>query len=125
MLTAWYIDDDQEMLQAVRLLLKMLGYQMRPFLKARDAAKILHYGERPDLLILDVNMPEVSGFDMLEFVRRNPVWQHIPIIMLSSEYLPEEMEHAYKLGADVYVTKPATIDELEGAIHKAVEKHVH
>jgi two-component system, OmpR family, alkaline phosphatase synthesis response regulator PhoP len=121
-MNAWYVDDDQEMLNAVKLLLRLLGYQMRGFLDARGAAKILQYGNLPDLLILDINMPGVSGLDLLEFVRRNPEWNGVPIVMLSTEFAPVEIERALRLGADAYVTKPVMLDELESAIQKAIEK---
>jgi CheY-like chemotaxis protein len=121
MKTAWYVDDDQEMIQAVRLMLKLLNINTRSFLSARDAAKILQYGERPDMLILDIHMPEISGLDMLEYVRRNPNWRRIPVIILSSEASEIEIERAMDLGADAYICKPVTLDELEAALAKASE----
>ncbi len=122
MKTAWLVDDDDEMGRALKLMLKLLGYQMRAFLNARNAVKILQYGERPDVLILDINMPEVSGMDMLEFVRRNNDWREIPVVMLSTEYSPPLIDKALAMGADSYVCKPVTLDELETAIGLAIEK---
>jgi DNA-binding response OmpR family regulator len=123
MKSAWIVDDDTEMAQAVKLMLKLLDFQIRSFLQARDAAKILQYGDKPDLMILDINMPEISGFDMLEYVRRNPDWQDIPIVMLSTESSEVLIEQAIEMGADAYVSKPVTIDELEAAIEIALQKH--
>ena len=122
MKTAWYIDDDSEMIQAIRLMLRLLGYETRPYIDARKAAKALLGGERPDILILDINMPTVTGIDMLEFVRRSPDWNDIPIIMLSSEVTDVQVDEAMGLGADGYVFKPVMIDELERVIHTALEK---
>jgi len=120
--TAWYVDDDSEMIQAIRLMLKLLGYETRSFFDARRAAKVLLGGQRPDILILDINMPTVTGIDMLEFVRRSPDWTSIPIIMLSSEVTDVQVDEAMNLGADGYVFKPVMIDELEKVINAAVEK---
>jgi len=120
--TAWYVDDDSEMIQAIRLMLKLLGYETRSFFDARRAAKALLGGQRPDILILDINMPTVTGIDMLEFVRRSPDWTSIPIIMLSSEVTDVQVDEAMNLGADGYVFKPVMIDELEKVINAAVEK---
>jgi CheY-like chemotaxis protein len=117
--TLWYIDDDSEMIQAVKLMLKLLGYETRPFLDARRAAKLLLAGERPDVLLLDINMPEVSGLDMLEFVRRRDQWKTLPIVMLSSEAADLQVDAAMELGADAYVFKPVTIEELENALNQA------
>ena len=80
-------------------------------------------GNRPDLLILDINMPEVSGLDMLEFVRRRSEWNNLPVIMLSSEAADVQVDKALSLGADAYAFKPVMIDELETAINKAFIKH--
>ena len=123
MKTLWYVDDDSEMIQAVKLMLRLLGYDTRSFIDARIAAKLLLAGERPDVLLLDINMPEVSGLDMLEFVRRKDQWKNLPIIMLSSEADDLHVDKAMELGADTYVFKPVTIEELEVALKTAEEKH--
>jgi CheY-like chemotaxis protein len=120
--TLWYVDDDSEMIQAVKLMLKLLGYETRPFYDARKAAKLLLAGEQPDVLLLDINMPQVSGLDMLEFIRRRDQWRKLPIVMLSSEADDLHVDKALELGADSYVFKPVTIDELEDALKTAEEK---
>lgn len=119
----WIIDDDEEMAQAVSLMLKLLNCRVSHFLHARTAAKELMEGKCPELLILDISMPEVTGIMMLEFVRRRPEWQELPIIMLSSEAADVQIEEAFRLGADAYVTKPVSLDELETAIETAFKKH--
>ena len=81
-------------------------------------------GKTPELLILDINMPEVSGLDMLEFLRRRPEWKNLPIIMLSSEAADVMVEKALQLGADAYVMKPVTIEELEKAMSQAFYKNI-
>jgi DNA-binding response OmpR family regulator len=118
MKTAWYIDDDQDMIQAISLMMGLLDFEVKPFLNARTAAGELQLSQ-PDLLILDINMPEVSGIDMLEFVRRKPELDQLPIVMLSSEHTDAQVEEALKKGADAYVLKPATMEELEKAIGQA------
>ena len=122
MKTIWYVDDDSEMIQAVKLMLQLLDYQTRPFMNARKAAKSLLAGEKPDVLLLDINMPGVSGLDMLEFVRRRDEWKDLPIVMLSSEADDIHVDAAMELGADSYVFKPVTMEELEVALKTAEEK---
>ncbi len=118
---AWFTDDDEEMTRAVRLMLHMLGYEMRSFFTARSTARALLAGEVPDILFLDINMPEVSGIDLLEFIRRRSQWDHLPVIMLSTEATDIQVDQALDLGADGYVFKPASIEDLEQAIHTAVQ----
>lgn len=115
----WIVDDDEEMGRAVSLMLKLLDCETRHFLNARLAAKALLAGGRPDLLILDINMPEVSGLDMLEFVRRRREWKTLPVIMLSSEAADVTIDQALQLGANGYVMKPVTIEELDKVMSNA------
>jgi len=119
----WIVDDDEEMTRAMQLMLKLLNCNVTAFMGARPAAQTLLSGKRPDLMILDINMPEVSGLDMLEFVRRRAEWNDMPILMLSTEAADVTVDKAMELGADGYVSKPVTIEELEKAINTALEKH--
>ncbi len=121
----WIVDDDEEMCKAIGLMLQLLDCVPRTFLHPRPAAQALLAGRRPDLLILDINIPEVSGLDMLEFLRRRAEWQDLPIIMLTSEAGDVMLEKAMQLGADGYAVKPVTIEELDKAMSQAFYKHIH
>lgn len=118
----WIVDDDQEMSHAMSMMLALLDFQTTTFLNARSAAQTLLTGERPDMLVLDINMPEVSGLDLLEFLRRRPEWKELPIVMLSSEAADVTVDEALELGADGYVMKPVTLEELDQAINTAFQK---
>ncbi len=117
---AWIIDDDMEILQAMRLMLAVLDWKATTFLTARAAAKAILDGERPDLMILDLNMDDVSGRDMLEFVRRHPKTRSLPVVILSNEDSEAVMDELYQLGADAYLCKPVTLEELERAMRRAL-----
>ena len=118
----WIIDDDAEMLTAMRLMLRVGQHEATEFLNARKAAQALLGGQCPDAMIVDINMPEVSGLDLLEFVRRRAEWRQLPIVMLSTEAADVMVDRAMALGADAYVTKPVTIEELERALKLAMQK---
>ncbi len=122
MKTAWFIDDDEEMINAITLMMDLLGYQVTPFLNAPNAAEALQAGERPELILLDINMPQVSGIDLLEYIRTKLKLANLPIIMLSAEFTDVQVDQAYELGADAYVIKPVSIDELQAAIDTAMGK---
>jgi DNA-binding response OmpR family regulator len=119
---AWAIDDDAEMGYIIRLMLKAMGFEARSFLHPREAVQLMIHDSTPDLIILDMNMPGVTGIDVLEFVRGRDRWNHIPIIILSVESADEMVERAMNLGADGYVFKPMTMDELDEVIELAVKK---
>ncbi len=120
----WIIDDDEEMNRAIALMLKVLDCEVMTFHNARSAAQMLLTGKTPNLLILDINMPEVSGLDMLEFLRRRREWKELPIIMLSSEAADSIVDKALQMSADSYLMKPVTIDELEKAMTTTFQKRV-
>jgi len=120
----WIVDDDEEMGRAVSLMLKLLDCNTKYFFNPRSAAQALLAGGTPELMILDINMPEVSGLDMLEFLRRRIEWKNLPVIMLSSEAADVMVDKALKLGADGYVMKPVTIDELEKVMSQAFYNHI-
>jgi DNA-binding response OmpR family regulator len=120
----WVVDDDEEMSRAVGLMLKLLECQVLTFHNVRSAAQNIVSGKLPDLLILDINMPEVSGLDMVEFLRRRAATKDLPIVMLSSETTDIIVDQAMQLGADSYVMKPVTLEELEKAMATAFDKHL-
>ena len=121
----WIVDDDQEMSHAIGLMLKLLDCETTAFFNVRSAAQLFAAGKKPDLLILDLNMPEISGLDMIEFLRRRPHSKNLPIVMLSSEAADAVVDKALELGADAYVMKPVTVEELEKAMATAFYKHLN
>jgi two-component system phosphate regulon response regulator PhoB len=120
----WVVDDDEEMSRAVALMLGMLECNVTTYVNVRTAAQDFVAGKKPDLLILDINMPEVTGLDMVEFLRRRAETKTLPIVMLSSEAADIIVDQALELGADSYVMKPVTLEELEKAMATAFYKHL-
>ena len=120
----WIVDDDEDMNRAIELMLKILDCEVTTFHNARSVVQTLLTGKRPELLLLDINMPEVSGLDVLEFLRRRPEWKELPIIMLSSDAAESMVDKALEMGADSYLMKPVTIEELEKAMVTAIQKRV-
>lgn len=123
MRSIWIVDDDEEMARAISLFLKLLDCQSTSFFSARAAAQALMAGRQPDLLLLDINMPEVTGLDLLEFIRRRSQWHRLPILMLSSEVGDAMIDRALQIGADGYMTKPVMLEELETAMQQALVKY--
>ena len=120
----WIVDDDEEMSRAIGLMLKLLECEVVTFFNVRSAAQNFAAGKKPDLIILDLNMPEITGIDMIEFLRRRPDSKNLPIVMLSSEAADVVVDKALAVGADSYVMKPVTIEELEKAMATAFYKHL-
>lgn len=123
MRSVWIVDDDEEMARAVSLFLRLMDFETTSFYSARSAAQALLSGRSPQLMIVDINMPEVTGLDLLEFLRRRREWKSLPVLMLSSEAADVMVDRALAIGADGYMTKPITFEELEGAMDKAFRKY--
>jgi len=121
----WIVDDNEDMSRAVGMMLELLDCKVTAFNSVRSAARTLVAGHTPDLILIDVNMPEISGLDMIEFLRRRPQSQDIPIVMLSSEATESIIDRAMELGADSYITKPVSVEELDKAMATAFYKHLH
>lgn len=123
MSVAWVIDDDDEMRQAIKLMLKLLDFEVNVYRDAPTASRDLLDGKIPDVLILDIMMPAVSGIDMLEFMRTRNELKIVPVVMLSSETADVQVDEAMGFGADAFVFKPVTLEELETAIKSAIQAH--
>lgn len=83
---------------------------------ARDGVEATHFLETrrqdglPQLILLDLNLQKKSGFEVLQFVKRDEMLKRIPVIVLSSSQNPEDIAKAYDLHANCYLTKPATFE---------------
>ncbi|MBI3243697.1 MAG: response regulator [Chloroflexi bacterium] len=123
MRTVFIVDDDREMARAVKMLFKLLDFEAETFPNARDfARRLLDARSLPDLLMLDLNIPQVSGLDVLEWLRKTERFRDIPTIVLSSETYPRLVDHVTKAGANAYLFKPVTLEELEKAVKKVLPK---
>lgn len=76
----------------------------------------------PSLVLLDLNMPRVSGFDVLRELRNTPFLRHVPVAVVTSSNSPRDMEEASRLGANRYVKKPLDLQEFFSTIGSAVRE---
>lgn len=114
---AYIVDDQQELANATRLLFKLLRYDALLFSHPRDLARhMLASPTLPDLLVVDMSMPEVNGMDVVKWIRRSKRFRAIPILVLSAETHPELVKDALKAGANAYLFKPVTLEELDEAV---------
>jgi two-component system, sensor histidine kinase and response regulator len=100
------VDDNKEICQQFRHIISPLGYQVGYWLKPELLFKRLA-SEQPDLILLDINMPKVSGDELLQQLKKNAIFSKIPIIMLTAEDDQQMIEHCFALGALDYINKSA------------------
>jgi len=109
------VDDEVNIVTALEFLLQRSGYEVTV---AQNGAEALKQVESfaPDLVLLDVMMPRISGYEVCRRMRERPDWKHIKIVMLSAKGREAEVSKGVSLGADLYVTKPFSNNELVGKI---------
>ena len=87
---------------------------------AKDGLEALEMLDKfdPDLILMDIEMPRMDGFEVLETVRQNPNWNHVPIIMISSRTADKHQQRAEQLGANSFLGKPYQNQELMALIRR-------
>ena len=112
------VDDDPGLLRAMEITLRVHGWVVTTAATGRagiDAAATTH----PDVVLLDLGLPDVSGVDVITAVRG---WSRVPIIVLSARQLGDDKVDALDAGADDYVTKPFAMNELLARLRAAVRR---
>ena len=100
------VDDAYVARSTLGRLLEREGYQTVLASNGRDALKELDHSE-PDLIVLDLNMPDLDGLELLEILHAHPRWQSIPVIMLTAVCDTHAVQRAHQLGAKQYMVKAA------------------
>ena len=98
------VDDEPHIVKALKVRLEASGFNVLVALNGDDALT-LAFAERPDLIILDLMLPTISGFEVCEQLKRDPRSKHIPVIIYSGRGLVEEEDRCRQLGAAAYVKK--------------------
>jgi len=109
------VDDELNIVAALEFLLRKSGYDVMAAQNGDEALKRVE-SFAPDLVLLDVMMPRISGYEVCRRMRERADWKHIKIIMLSAKGREAEVSKGVSLGADLYVTKPFSNKELVGKI---------
>ena len=110
------VDDQLDTCEPLRRMLKRVGHEVQCVSHGRDALQFVA-AETPDLILIDLMMPDLSGFDVLQALREKPATADIPILMYSSSGSREIRQRAAKLGANDFLTKGTLeLPELLGRI---------
>ncbi len=115
------VDDDPQMLDLLRTLLEPWGFDLTLLDDPKQFWKTLEQSA-PDLLILDVEMPNLSGIDLCQVVRHDPRWNNLPVLLLSAYTDGETVQRGFTAGADDYVQKPIVEPELVARVLSRLER---
>ncbi len=105
------VDDEPNIVTSLEYLMKKSGYEVS-IARNGDEALALIGSFLPDVVLLDVMMPRKSGYEVCQQIRERPDWRHIKVVMLSAKGREAEVNKGLSLGADTYVTKPFSNQEL-------------
>ncbi|MBU0573200.1 MAG: response regulator [Candidatus Margulisiibacteriota bacterium] len=115
------VDDEPEVLEVLRIRMKNWGYTCDSAPNGAVALEKISK-EKPDLIILDVMMPDMDGFEVLKRLKANDIDSKIPVIMLSVAASIPEIEKGIKAGASAYLAKPYEANELLRTIKKVLKE---
>ena len=110
------IDDDESVCDILKVYLGNEGYEARSAINRSEIIQELKRSPRPDLILCDVEMPDLNGFDLLNKFRQSRVLGSIPVVMLTAHGEKDDILRGLSLGAAGYITKPAKLGVVENAL---------
>ncbi len=105
---ALVVDDSAVIRTVLTRILSGLGYEVLAAAHGRDALNKLEAGARPDLVLVDWNMPEMNGYEFIRALRGDPRWRALPLMMVTTETEIDQVARALAAGANEYLMKPFT-----------------
>ncbi|MBN3039113.1 MAG: response regulator [Candidatus Omnitrophica bacterium] len=115
------VDDEPHIVKLVESRLKANGYEVITAFDGKMALDIAHK-EKPDLIILDLMLPQMDGYKVCGLLKRDTNYIDVPIILFSARAQEEDVKLGQEVGADAYITKPFKPDELLGKIEKLLKE---
>jgi len=115
------VDDEKDLLNLVKRILTREGFEV---ITASDGKEGLQkvYNEAPDLMILDINMPLMNGWAVCQKIREDPLYRHLPIMMLTVRRTKADQLKGLDLGGDEYMTKPFDPSELLARVKTLLQR---
>jgi CheY-like chemotaxis protein len=115
--TVVVVEDEADAAEMFAEMMRVNGFRVVKSYSSGPAINVIAT-ERPDVVILDVMMPDISGLEVLKFMRREPNLANIPVIVISAKSMPSDIKIGMDAGASVYLTKPVGFLELKQAVDK-------
>ena len=106
------IDDDARNIFALSAVLKARGFTCLPAYTAQDGLDILHHNKDVKVVLLDMMMPEMDGYEAVDIIRHTPDLAGTPVIAVTAQAMVGDREKTLKAGANAYISKPVDVDEL-------------
>jgi DNA-binding response OmpR family regulator len=117
--TVLIIEDEEDAADMFAEMMRVSGYRVLKTSSSTPALTMMA-AEKPDVVILDIMMPEISGLDILRQMRKDPELVNIPVVVVSAKSMPADIKHGMEAGASMYLTKPVGFTELKEAIERVL-----
>jgi CheY-like chemotaxis protein len=117
--TVLIIEDEPDAAELFAEMMRVSGFRVRKTSSSAPAINMMT-AEKPDVVLLDIMMPEISGLDILRQMRRDPALADIPVIVVSAKGMPADIKMGLEAGASTYLTKPVGFLELKEAVDRAL-----
>ena len=112
------VEDDEITRRVLQRALSLSGYTVRTSADSREFLQVLRKPPLPRLVLLDVELPQVSGYKLLTLLRQHPQTTGIPVVLLTGRSESKDLLHGLSLGADGYLSKPVKLDTLRGVLDR-------
>lgn len=110
-----YIEDNPDNKLLVQRVINAMGHTFRWAENGTAGLKALEE-QLPDLVLLDINLPDIDGYEVVQRVRANPIMAHLPVVALTANALKGDDKKVLKAGCDGYISKPLSISDLRAQI---------
>jgi len=122
--TILYVEDNLDNRVLVRRILMSENYVVLEAVNAADALKILN-NARPDLILMDINMPDMDGYTLTARIKAMPGFERTPILALTANVMRGDKEKTLEAGCDGYIQKPLDIDQLIREVERFLPRRTH
>lgn len=116
-----YVEDNFDNRMLIRRVLMAEGYAVIEATNANDAIKMIE-SEKPDLILMDINMPEVDGYTLTARIKSTPGMSRIPIVAVTANVMRGDREKSLEAGCDGYIQKPIDIDTLTQQVERYIQR---
>ncbi len=117
------VEDEPDTAEMFAEMMRLSGHQVLKSYGGTPAIALISH-EVPDVVVLDVMMPDLSGLEVLRYMRRDPRLEKIPVIVVSAKSLPSDIKDGLDAGANIYLTKPVAFQDLNTAVRQVLETPV-
>jgi len=118
--TVIVVEDEPDAAELFAEMMRVSGYRVLKTYSSTPAISLISK-EQPDVVILDIMMPDISGLEVLRFMRRDPNLKSIPVIVVSARSMPSDIKEGLEAGATIYLTKPVGYLDLKKSVDQVLQ----